>query len=54
MPNEAQQWVKHIQKEGAYYHVLRWDSFGCHCSEPNCEINRDTEAYNREYKRKES
>jgi len=32
--------LKHIRKEGARYHVLRYDSNGVHCSEPNCEVNR--------------
>ena len=32
--------LKHIIKEGAYYHVLWYDSDGTHCSEPNCEINK--------------
>ena len=32
---------KHIYKEGARYHVIRYDSeFGMRCSEPNCEMNK--------------
>ena len=31
---------KHIVCEGARYHVPYWDSYGEHCTEPNCEINR--------------
>ena len=29
----------HIVKDGARFHVLFWDSYGTHCSEPNCEEN---------------
>jgi len=29
----------HIVKEGARYHVLRYDSTGVHCSEEKCEVN---------------
>jgi len=32
--------TKHISDEGARYHVLWWDSNGCHCTVPNCEINK--------------
>lgn len=38
--------LKHIVKEGARYHVLHWDSFGTHCSERGCEINKWTREYN--------
>jgi len=34
-----QKMVKHIIKEGARYHVLRWDTNGQHCSEKDCEQN---------------
>lgn len=30
---------KHIIKEGSREHVIRYDSYGAHCSEPDCEIN---------------
>jgi len=33
-------WIKHITEEGSRRHVLRWDSQGRHCSEPNCEVNK--------------
>ena len=46
-------WIKHIYKDGARFHVLWWDSFGRHCSEPNCEINRDTDEYNQKHKRED-
>ena len=32
--------IRHINKDGARYHVVWWDSEGSHCSEPDCEINR--------------
>jgi len=35
MPSE-----KHIVKEGSRQHVIRYDTQGKHCSEPNCEINK--------------
>ena len=31
--------IKHIVKEGSREHVVWWDSYGRHCSEPECEIN---------------
>lgn len=30
---------KHVIKEGSREHVLWWDSYGCHCSEKDCEVN---------------
>lgn len=30
---------KHINQEGARYHVLSWDTKGSHCSESSCEIH---------------
>jgi hypothetical protein len=32
--------VKHIIKDGSRYHVLSWSEIGTHCSEPECEINK--------------
>lgn len=32
--------IKHINKEGARYHVTWWNSQGIHCTEKNCEINK--------------
>ena len=34
------EWCKHIIKEGSREHVVHYDSYGKHCSEPNCEINK--------------
>ena len=33
--------LKHIYCEGSRRHVLWWDSKGVHCSEPECEINKE-------------
>jgi len=30
---------RHIVCEGARWHILSWDSSGCHCSESDCERN---------------
>lgn len=38
-PYCKQDMVKHIIKEGARFHVSRWDYSGEHCSEKNCEHN---------------
>ena len=32
---------KHIIREGARTHVLWWDFKGRHCSEENCEVNKN-------------
>jgi hypothetical protein len=32
--------IKHVECEGARYHVLMWDSYGRRCSEHNCIVNR--------------
>lgn len=32
---------EHLVCNGSRRHVLRWDSQGQHCSEPNCEINKE-------------
>lgn len=34
-------WVKHIVFEGARFHVLSYSTKGVHCSEKNCEINKE-------------
>lgn len=34
---------KHITKEGSRFHVIYYDTFGPHCSEPNCEFNKKKE-----------
>ena len=31
---------KHINCDGARFHVLHWDNKGSHCSVKNCEINQ--------------
>lgn len=33
-------YVKHVQCEGARFHVLSWSQLGTHCSEPRCIINK--------------
>jgi hypothetical protein len=37
-------WIKHVNCEGARFHVLHWTSQGSHCSEPNCIINKPPDA----------
>lgn len=32
---------KHVICEGARFHVLSWGTEGTHCSEPDCEINKE-------------
>jgi len=39
----ARKWIKHIIKEGDRFHVISYDGFGRHCSEPNCEVNKYNE-----------
>jgi len=34
--------IKHITREGSREHVLHYDDLGTHCSEPKCEINKET------------
>lgn len=35
------EYVKHIQfEEGSRFHVVSYDTNGCHCNVPNCEINK--------------
>ena len=43
MSEEKENKCKHIYKEGSREHVLWWDSRGVHCTEPNCEINKQEE-----------
>lgn len=38
--------VQHVYREGARFHVVRWSKQGRHCSEPNCEVNRERERVN--------
>jgi hypothetical protein len=35
-------WVKHVNCEGARFHVISWSTQGKHCSEPKCIINKPT------------
>ena len=39
--NKEKKTVKHIVKDGARYHVLHWDTSGAHCSEVDCEVNKN-------------
>ena len=39
-PASDPRFVKHVSCEGARFHVLYWDSLGCHCSEKSCIINK--------------
>ena len=32
--------IQHIIEEGSCSHVMWWDSYGGHCSEPDCEVNK--------------
>jgi hypothetical protein len=32
--------VKHVNCDGAHFHVLWWDSLGEHCTEKDCIRNR--------------
>lgn len=52
MGKSERQYVPHVHKEGARFHVLSWgcyyDSKGelhgeRYCSEPRCEINREAD-----------
>jgi hypothetical protein len=38
-PSSVPGFVKHVRCEGAKFHVLRWDTSGTHCSEPDCIVN---------------
>ena len=35
--------IQHVYCEGARFHVLSWSTEGRHCSEPDCEVNRERE-----------
>lgn len=35
--------IQHVYCEGARFHVLSWSALGTHCSEPECEINKQRE-----------
>jgi hypothetical protein len=34
-------YIKHVQCEGARFHVISYDTQGRHCSEPMCIINKE-------------
>jgi hypothetical protein len=36
--------VQHVYCDGARFHVLSWSTQGRHCSEPDCEVNRERES----------
>ena len=36
--------IQHVYCEGARFHVLSWSTQGRHCSEPDCEVNRERES----------
>lgn len=38
--------IQHVICDGARFHVLSWSTLGTHCSEPDCEINRERERRN--------
>ena len=33
-------WIKHVTCDGARFHILSWDKYGKHCSEPRCIVNK--------------
>lgn len=35
--------IQHVICDGARFHVLSWSTLGTHCSEPDCEVNRERE-----------
>ena len=42
--------IQHVYCDGARFHVKWWDSEGTHCTEKDCEINRDRKRMNKERK----
>ncbi|MCF7795954.1 hypothetical protein K9M42_02575 [Patescibacteria group bacterium] len=34
-------YIEHLHCEGSRRHVIFWDTNGEHCSEKNCEVNRN-------------
>lgn len=32
--------IKHVECEGARFHVVWWDTEGTHCSEKDCTLNK--------------
>lgn len=37
-PDES---IQHVYLEGARFHVISWSTMGRHCSELDCEVNRE-------------
>lgn len=37
--------IQHVYCDGARFHVLSWSTLGRHCSEPDCEVNREREEH---------
>lgn len=38
--------IQHVYCDGARFHVISWSTLGQHCSEAECEINRERERMN--------
>lgn len=56
VPASDPNYIKHVICEGARFHVISYSSHGRKCSEPNCIINKPTEAtvsYEKETKQAE-
>ena len=45
------EWVRHILKEGARNHVIRYDTNGIHCNVINCEINEPDSRHAKELRK---
>lgn len=39
--------IQHVYCEGARFHVISWSGPGRHCSEPDCEVNKERNTLNR-------
>lgn len=39
-PASDSNYIKHVNCDGAHFHVLSYSTQGTHCSEPNCIINK--------------
>ena len=37
---EGEKWIKHVNCDGARFHILSWGTDGKYCSEPDCIINK--------------
>ena len=38
--------IQHVYCDGARFHVISYSTLGRHCSEPDCEVNRERERMN--------